>query len=291
MPADLSAWILTTAEEGDVELQSRLCFPRRICIAVDQPAGSIAESQLRIAGCAVDIAGKLYVLTAGTEPSANSDDGIRQEGVTWDSSRRSSSEIRLNIKKSVRLGHVLSHPRVNRFILIEVADTFRACQDQGCSECLTPVNSYWATTRLGPLDYGSVHTTALNKGDRTTVVQDALLIHFIHLQYLALNRDCETFEDYSLHDGLLTESGLSERLRLTDSGSLVSSEGQDIGISVRMMPDFGRAMVLLFDDKLWAYLINLLRVSDGMEETQSEIKAPNTWKHLEAGAGVDFTCL
>ncbi|KAI0451341.1 hypothetical protein F5B21DRAFT_387307 [Xylaria acuta] len=271
MPVSLSAWILITDKEGYVNLRSRVCFPRRICIAVDKPSSPIAEHQLRIASCAVDIAGQLYVLTAGAKYPEE----------TCGSPQPRPSESRVNVKECVRLGRVVNHSRTIQFTLIEVADTFQTCRDQGCSACLTPINNCWATTRIGPHGLESVQLTTLKKGNTTTGVQDAVLTHVINLEYPAKNKDHETFADCSRYLGWIAEPGLPERLSITDSGSLVSSGGQDIGISTRIMPGSGVASVLLFADKLWDYVANLSQVCERMGETQSGTKVSNAWKHLE----------
>ncbi|KAI8955334.1 hypothetical protein F4801DRAFT_601884 [Xylaria longipes] len=258
-----AAWIVVLDEERDIDLRSRVCFPRRICIATGNPASCITkEYQLRIASCAVNIGGQLYVLTAGAEGPEE----------TWGGSRPGRSEPRLNIKQFLRLGHVVNHPRATKFTLIKVDGAFETCRDQSCSKCSTPINNFWATGRVEQHGYEQVRLTTLKKGHRASGRQDVVSKHVINLQYPAGNINSSTFADYNRHEGETVESGLRERLSLTDSGSLVSHDGQDIGISIRIMPGVRVAGVLLFDDKLWAYLASILQVSGG---------PANTWKHLD----------
>ncbi|TRX94260.1 hypothetical protein FHL15_004727 [Xylaria flabelliformis] len=272
MWADLSAWIITTDAEEGLNSKLRVCFPRRICIAFNKPSGSIAGSHLRIASCAINIAGQLYVLSASPEPSVDSANGLGQGDETWGSSQSAQDGIQLKIKKSLRLGQVVNHPRADKFTLIKVSGTFRPCRDQHCAECVVPINNSWATKRLGPPGHEAVQIDALKKGDMVTV-EDAVSRHHIYLRYTAQKEDNE----YSQRNGWFEETGLPARLYRTDSGSLISSHGQDIGISVRIVPGCRMVKVLLFDDKLLAYLTNLL----DRGKTQSGIEAPNTWKHLE----------
>ncbi|KAI0548712.1 hypothetical protein F4679DRAFT_585304 [Xylaria curta] len=274
MLVDLSAWIITTNEEECLNSKLRAYFPRRICIAMNKPSGRIAESRLRIASCAINIAGQLYVLSASPEPSVNSANGLGRGDEAWGSpqSAQEQDETQLKIKKSLRLGQVVNHPRADKFILIKVPSTFRPCRDQHCGECVPPINKSWATKRFGPPGYEAVQITTVKKGDKITV-EDAESRHHIYLRYTAHNKDNE----YSQHSGWFAEAGLPERLSLTDSGSLISSHGQDIGISIHIMPGYGMVMILLFDDKLLTYLTNLLDCG----ETKGAVEAPNTWKHLE----------
>ncbi|KAI1741482.1 hypothetical protein F4680DRAFT_464523 [Xylaria scruposa] len=273
MLADLSAWIVTSNEEECLDSKLRVYFPRRICIAMNKPSGRIAESRLRIASCAINIAGQLYILSASPEPSLNSANGLGRRDEIWGSSQSvQQDEARLKIKKSLRLGQVVNHPRADKFILIKVSSTFRPCRDQHCGECVPPINNSWATKRLGPPGYEAVQMTTVKKSDRITV-EDAESRHHIYLRYTAHKDD----KEYSQHNGWFAEAGLPERLTLSDSGSLISSHGQDIGISIHIMPGCGMVRILLFDDKLLAYLTNLLECG----ETKGAIEAPNTWKHLE----------
>ncbi|KAI0188721.1 hypothetical protein EV127DRAFT_409271 [Xylaria flabelliformis] len=272
MWSDLSAWIITTDAEEGLNSKLRVYFPRRICIAFNKPSGSIARSQLRIAGCAINIAGQLYVLSASPEPSVNSDNGLGRGDEIWGSFQSAQDGVQLKIKKALRLGEVVNHPRADTFILIKVSGTFRSCRDQHCAECVLPINNSWATKRLGPPGHEAVQIDAFMKGDIVTI-EEAVMRRHIYLRYTAQKEDNE----YSQRNGWFAEIGLPERLYWTDAGSLISSHGQDIGISIRIMPSYRMVKVLLFDDKLLAYLTNLL----DRGETQGGIEVPNTWKHLE----------
>ncbi|KAI0907098.1 hypothetical protein F4823DRAFT_630661 [Ustulina deusta] len=272
----LSAWIVVTEAEQNVHLQPRVCFPRRICTSIGKPITPTTNAPLCTASCVLDIGGKLYVISSVPEVAASSVDGTRN-GEIWDDtvSRRPGH----NLTECVRLGRVVYQAAESSFLVIEVADTFRACRDRDYSECSIPLNNNWLASRPGPRSGEAVKLLPLQGPPNEA--QALLSGYFIDLSYLPGNEYQASFEHYNLHEGRLTRFNGSDQLDLIDSGSLVVSEGQHIGIANVLIPsqDFGQ--VLLFDDKLWAFFVRRSNVFKHLGKRTGPVTVTRVWKHLE----------
>ncbi|KAI0531568.1 hypothetical protein GGR58DRAFT_229682 [Xylaria digitata] len=275
----VSAWIVITDEERDVGVQERVCFPRRICLTMGKPISPIAEINLCVASCAIDIAGKLYVISSNVELAASSVDGTRDVETLWNDSRPHLASRGPAIKDCVRLGRVVyQSPRVG-FIVIEVADTFKACRDAECSQCSVPINNNWATDKASPGATEPVQFTTVERWAKNSGSQPPATKYVIGLEREASNKDSGSFANYSHYEGYIVCG--TAQLSAIDSGSLVSRDKKHIGIVDVLVPGRSSATVLLFENKLWDHLTPFLNVSERLGETQATLSVTQSWQHLE----------
>ncbi|KAI1420005.1 hypothetical protein F5Y12DRAFT_788594 [Xylaria sp. FL1777] len=266
----VSAWIVVTYEERHVYLPTRICFPHRICLSIGKPISPTTtyESELfRTASCALEIGGKLYVISSMVEKIASSADGTRN-GNVWDDS--SQQRIGQDILDSVRLGRVVFQAPESSFVVIEVADNFRVCQHRTCPRCLGPLDSNWLATRDTP--NWNEDANILTLDGRLSEMQELKTTHFIKLRCNVSSPDSnEPIE--------------------ADSGSLVMHNEHYIGIAyeLKRAEEFGQ--VLLFDDKLWAFFARCSDSFPHLKEMTGPLTVTNVWKHLEhiVGKGAEKT--
>ncbi|GAW14176.1 hypothetical protein ANO14919_035730 [Xylariales sp. No.14919] len=272
-----SAWIVVTDEEGDANLKERVCFPRRICVTMGKPISPIAKYLTRVASCAVEIAGRLYVISANVGLVASSVDGTR-DGETWSDSTRDASDRGPKIKECMRLGRVVYQSVDMHFIVIEVADTFKACRDPRCPRRPMLINNKWAMNKPSPSGTGPVQL-ALGKWDRGFGDQPPYRIKFvIDLEQEGRN---STIPDHCTHHKGEIRVPVDwdlNRLSQADAGSLVSCSNRAIGIVDYLLASPGGVRVLLFENKLWVHLAPYLNASWRRQDAFSVTQA---WKHLE----------
>ncbi|KAF2972545.1 hypothetical protein GQX73_g909 [Xylaria multiplex] len=275
----VSAWIVVTDEERDVGIQERVCFPRRICLTIGKPISPIAEINLCVASCAIDIAGKLYVISSNVGCAASSVDGTRGVATRWNDYRPHLASIGPAIKDCVRLGHVVYQSPHVQFIVIEVADTFKACRDSECSQCSVPINNNWATSKTSSAGTDPVQLTTVKRWAKNPGSQTSTTKYVIGLEREASNKDSGSFGNYGHYEGYIV--GDTTQLSAIDSGSLVSRHKQHIGIVDVLVPGRSSAKVLLFENKLWAHLTPFLNVSERLGEIQGTSSVTRSWQHLE----------
>ncbi|KAI0433798.1 hypothetical protein F5Y09DRAFT_350711 [Xylaria sp. FL1042] len=287
----LSAWLVRTLRDQESihlpSLSSRhLSFPCRICIAIGKPiTPTTADGQnLSTASCALDIGGKLYVITSSCNVTASSVDGTRN-GKVWNDFKN--DERIDHILESVRLGRVVYEAGGGHFAVIEVADTFRACRAQNCLECSIPLNDKWLESRI--------RFSALSGDVKVPILYDPrenalnpLTGYHVDLRYTAMNQDEASFEEYNIHEGSPTwENGFPASI--DDSGSLVVCDGQIIGISTFHTCGYlhdgyiegAYASVLLLDTKLWAFFMRRSDIFKHLKGRKGPLTVSRAWQHLE----------
>ncbi|KAI0518009.1 hypothetical protein F5B22DRAFT_87701 [Xylaria bambusicola] len=256
----LSAWIIITASEEDASLSERICLPRRFCLSRGKPTSPLVQTafgSLRTASCVLQRGWKLFMISAGAETVSSSIDGSRDHGV-WD--EQVSRKPQYVIKECVKLGEVI-YQATHNFVIVEVADKFRVCQDAGCTECTKPVNDSGFVSNKGPGDSETVRIWTL--GEPVAQELNPKVKISVDLPYRPSNKDFRSFSAYTVHEG--AAKGLFKRTKVMipwiDWGGLVSQDGQFIGIvnNTRGAKDTIMVEVLVFDKKLWATLDGALK--------------------------------
>ncbi|KAI0808512.1 hypothetical protein GGR55DRAFT_696640 [Xylaria sp. FL0064] len=292
-PGGMSAWLVRTLADDELvkqqSLSSRhLSFPCRLCFAFGKPITptTARHQNLSTASCALDIGGKLYVITSTPFVTASSPDGTRN-GIVWNDQENDCYD---DLLESARLGRVVYTNSQGHFSVIEVADTFRACQDPTCSECSIPLNNNWLGSK-GGASYAEVKIPTLR--DPRNEALNPRYGNYINLSYKPQNEGEASFEHYNIHQGphgMWPNSG--HWASMDDSGSLVICDAKIIGITT----DHHYALecrdhdhepkpctrVLLLDAKLWALFMRLSdKYFNHLKDQTGPLTVTRAYRHLE----------
>ncbi|KAI0408299.1 hypothetical protein F4802DRAFT_594239 [Xylaria palmicola] len=121
-PVGKDVWISVTDQEGGVDLESGVRFPRQISIINTRPATPLPKDCLCEAGCAVVLVEKLYVITS--VPGCPVDAAIKCR-----TNERPRDDL-VELKDGVKLGQVVPHSRDHEFKIIRVDENLQTCNCQ-----------------------------------------------------------------------------------------------------------------------------------------------------------------
>ncbi|KAI3321308.1 hypothetical protein HD806DRAFT_524223 [Xylariaceae sp. AK1471] len=270
----LYAWVIAPAEE-DIDIQSFLRFPLRICHATVKPSDGVYYESICTAGCALNVAGRLYVVAPPVPPVPSSAGEAEQQQ-------------RVKIRDSVLLGRVVSDIKRRDLMIIEVADIFRECESS------IPIKDNWITRNPGDTLYCSANVVVMKTVDtrpgRQAGQSSSERVQQPHATAnIALELRREPSDDsynrspkhWSWHPGIVQKLG---HLRRRDAGSLVvSNDNAAIGIAHHVIigPGFNVADSVPFNEEFLAYIANLSPASQSLGETQGQASDSRVWMCLE----------